>query len=98
MAAAPKAQELNTWDLKSLYFVEDLTGNPQHQECKEFDPGQRPIGRKIQVIFKDGETMVGPPKATSAVAQDSFLCLPIPHRISTAATVVTSAIRNIAFI
>jgi len=62
MAAAPKAQELNTWDLKSLYFVEDLTGNPQHQECKEFDPGQRPIGRKIQVIFKDGETMVGPPR------------------------------------
>jgi len=50
---------VQTKDLKALFFVKDFKGNPQHWECKEFDPSRPPVGRKIKVVFKDGEVMVG---------------------------------------
>ena len=97
-APAPKAQELNTADLKALYFVKDLTGNPQHQERKEFDPGQRPIGRKIQVIFKDGETMVGTTQGYQR-GRPGFFVVPADATSNIdRCYVVTSAAKNIAFI
>jgi hypothetical protein len=46
-------------DLKAVFFVRDFSGNPQHNERKEFAPDQRPPGRKVQVEFKDGEILVG---------------------------------------
>lgn len=44
-------------DLKAVFFVRDFEGNPQHTEGKEF---VRPLtGRKLKVLFADGETLVG---------------------------------------
>lgn len=45
--------------LKALFFVKEFAGDPQHKERKEFDPAHPPLGRKIRVVFKDGETLVG---------------------------------------
>jgi hypothetical protein len=43
-------------DLKALFFVKDFAGNPVHDES----PGAAPLpGRKIEIIFSDGERMVG---------------------------------------
>ena len=46
-------------DLKALFFVKDLTGNPGYQEVQEFEPGKPVPGRKIRVVFGDGELLVG---------------------------------------
>jgi hypothetical protein len=43
--------------LKAVFFVRDLKGSPDHQESKTFD--QPMAGRKIRVLFKDGEELVG---------------------------------------
>ena len=45
-------------DLKALFFVRDLRGNPQYKDRKEFvhPPG---YGRRVRVEFGDGEEMFG---------------------------------------
>jgi len=45
--------------LKALFFVKDLDGNPQYDELRDFDPAQPLVGRRIRVVFKDGEVLVG---------------------------------------
>jgi hypothetical protein len=45
-------------DLKAVFFVKDFGGNKDHKEAKGPDnlPGS---GKKIRVVFKDGETISG---------------------------------------
>ncbi len=45
-------------ELKALFFVRDLRGDPTYQERKEFvhRPG---YGRRARVVFHDGEEMLG---------------------------------------
>jgi len=51
--------EINTQDLKALFFVKDFGGDGQHVEGNEFDPSAPPSGRKIKVVFNDGEILLG---------------------------------------
>jgi hypothetical protein len=46
-------------DLKALFFVKDLAGNPKHVERKEFDTVKTVAGKKIRIVFTDGEVMIG---------------------------------------
>jgi len=54
-----KPVEINTKDLKAIFFVKDFAGDPQHVKRNEFGPAHPPGGRKIRVEFKDGEVLVG---------------------------------------
>lgn len=54
-----KPVEVRTAELKAVFFVRDFGGDAQHEERKAFDPAAHVIGRKIQVIFRDGELLVG---------------------------------------
>jgi len=51
--------EIHMTELKALFFVKDLTGDPQHVERNVFDPARPPAARKIKAVFKDGEVLVG---------------------------------------
>lgn len=55
----PKPVKIQVGDLKAVFFVKDLVGNPSYKEQKEFDPATPTVGRKIRVQFKDGEVLVG---------------------------------------
>jgi len=47
-------------DLKAVYFVRDFAGDPKYRERKQFLDGEKPPqGRKVEVVFKDGERLVG---------------------------------------
>ena len=46
-------------DLKAIFFVKDFAGRPEYQPRQEFDPSSPVVGRKIKVVFKDGEVLVG---------------------------------------
>jgi hypothetical protein len=54
-----KPRQISISDLKAIFFVKDFDGNPDYDEKKEFDPGKPILGRKISVLFKDGELLVG---------------------------------------
>ena len=58
-AAGSRPTEVQTKDLKALFFVRDLAGNPQHADRNEFDPARPAVGRRIRVQFNDGEILVG---------------------------------------
>lgn len=61
-ASAPveaKPLEIHTKDLKALFFVKDFAGDPQRVDRNEFDPSRPLPGRRIRVVFKDGEIVVG---------------------------------------
>lgn len=46
-------------DLKALFFVKDFAGKPDYTPKNEFDEGRASAGRRIKVVFGDGETLVG---------------------------------------
>lgn len=54
-----KPRQISISDLKAIFFVKDFGGNPDYNEKKDFDPGNHLLGRKIAVLFKDGELLIG---------------------------------------
>jgi hypothetical protein len=54
-----KPVEVSTKDLKALFFVKDFAGDPDREKRNDFDPANPPAGRRIRVVFKDGEVLVG---------------------------------------
>ena len=46
-------------DLKAIFFVRDYAGNPAHRPKNQYDASKPVIGRKIRVVFEDGEVIVG---------------------------------------
>ena len=63
--------EINTEKLKSLFFVKDLTGdNGRVDTYDEVIPGG---GRKIQIRFTDGETLIGYSQGYSPTRQGFFI-------------------------
>jgi hypothetical protein len=54
-----KPLEVQVGELKAIFFVKDYAGHPEHEEANAFDPAKPAMGRKLRVVFKDGETLVG---------------------------------------
>ena len=58
--SSQQAIEVTVNDLKAVYFVRDFVGDPEYRERKKFLDGEKPPqGRKVEVIFKDGEVLAG---------------------------------------
>ena len=56
-AAAPV--EVRMEDLKAVFFVKDLAGDPRRAEPAEPSTPRPAAGRRIRVVFKDGEVLEG---------------------------------------
>jgi hypothetical protein len=62
LADAPKGTKptpVSVKDLKAVFFVKDFAGRPDYTPTNEFQGDKPPAGRKIKVVFVDGETIVG---------------------------------------
>jgi hypothetical protein len=46
-------------ELKAIFFVKDFDGNPAYDERRQFSDGEKAQGRKMEILFKDGEKLVG---------------------------------------
>ena len=53
-----EGQRVDFKDLKALFFVRDLHGNPLYKERRGF-AGPTGYGRRVVVKFQDGEEMLG---------------------------------------
>jgi hypothetical protein len=59
---APSAAEPLTvmvGELKALFFVKDFEGQAGREKCKDFDASRPAPGRRIRVVFNDGEELMG---------------------------------------
>ena len=90
--------ELTTAGLKAIFFVKDFTGNPDHQDSKEFDSSKPIIGRKIRVVFSDGELLVGTTQGYQPGRPGFFVVPADPASNIERCFVVTAATREVSFV
>jgi hypothetical protein len=90
--------ELHVKDLKALFFVKDLVGDPKHVRVNQFDPAHPPTGRKISVTFKDGEVLVGTTTGYQKGRPGFFLVPADAGANMERCYVVTAATREVKFI
>lgn len=57
--ARTKAVRVELEELKALFFVRALEGNPGYEERKVPTATRKPLGRLLRITFLDGETLVG---------------------------------------
>ena len=99
-AAAPGTGpvEIHVKDLKALFFVKDYAGDPKRVERMEFDPTRPPAGRRLRVVFNDGEVMVGTTQGYQPGRQ-GFFVIPADTGANTERCYVVSAsTKEVAFL
>ena len=72
-----KHSEVLLKDLKAIFFVKDFSGNREYRESQMSDVPPR--GRKIQVTFHDGETLVGSSQAYN-LKNPGFFLFPVDEK------------------
>ncbi len=82
-------------ELKAIFFVRDLTGTPSRKKKNEFDPAKPVMGKKITVVFADGETLVGTTQGYQPGRPGFFMVPADPDSNTERCYVVAAATRSI---
>ena len=90
--------EIAIVELKALFFVRDFTGNPHYNERKEFAATKTPAGRKLEVSFKDGETLVGSTMGYDKKRQGFFLFPADPLSNNQKVYVVNASVKSARYL
>lgn len=93
-----KVIEVQLKDLKAVFFVRDFIGKPSYDEKKDFLEGQKVIGRKVRVSFKDGEVLIGSSVGCDPKRQGFFLFPADPETNNLKAYAVMSAVSKVEFL
>jgi hypothetical protein len=97
-AGGAESVEIRTKDLKALFFVKDFMGDPEYAERKAFDPARPTAGRRIKVVFEDGEVLVGTTTGYQPGRPGFFLEPADANSNNERCYVVTSAAEEINFL
>jgi hypothetical protein len=84
--------------LKAVFFVRDFAGNPMHEERKEYKEGEKPQGRKVEVMFKDGEVLVGTTLGYDPSRPGFFIFPADPKSNNVRVFVVSTAVKKVRFL
>jgi hypothetical protein len=96
--ADAKPAEVLVAQLKALFFVKTFEGNPDHEEPSDFPETKAGAGRRIRVIFKDGEIMAGTTQGFDR-ARPGFFVVPVdPGSNNERCFVVTAATDKVLFV
>jgi hypothetical protein len=82
--------------LKAVFFVKDFDGDPAYRE--EHDMERRGFGRKMRVLFRDGETIIGYTQGFSPARQGFILFPGDPGSNNDRIFIVTAATEEINFL
>ena len=82
-------------DLKAIFFVQDFEGNAQYNERKNYGEGDKAQGKKVEVTFADGETLVGSTMGYDPNRQGFFLFPVDPKSNNMRVYAVTSAVKQV---
>jgi hypothetical protein len=82
--------------LKAIFVVRDFAGNPQYDERKKYENGEKPSGVKLEVTFVDGEVMVGSTMLSyDPKRQGNFIIPADPKSNNLRVFVVSSAVKSV---
>lgn len=89
--------ELQCKQLKAVFFVRDFAGDPQRVDTRGFPPGPGDpnLGKKVAVVFKDGELLCGYTLTFSPDKNGFFLSPAYPSTNNIRVCVFTHATREI---
>lgn len=85
-------------ELKAIFFVKDFEGNPDYQDHKNYEPDKPIAGKRIKVVFKDGELLVGTTQGYQPGRPGFFL---VPTDVNSnieRCFVVTASTQEISFV
>jgi len=82
--------------LKGVFFVKDYEGSPGYRE--RYDIGIKGLGKKVEVRFKDGETIIGYTSGFSPGKPGLFLFPADPHSNAERIFAITAATEEITFV
>lgn len=85
-------------ELKAVFFVKDHAGNSQYHERKEFDGNKPAPGRKIKVVFQDGEILIGTTQGYQPGRSGFFIIPADPRSNNDRCYIVSSATKEVSFI
>lgn len=92
------AEKVFIKDLKAVFFVRDLIGDPLYKERKEYLEGEKPPGQKVEVTFEDGEVLVGSTLDYEPKRQGFFFTPADPMSNNIKVFTVTSAVKHVHFL
>lgn len=87
--------EVRHAELKAIFFVRDFLGNREHQKSNRFDPVKPAPGRKIRVVFADGEVLVGTTQGYQPNRPGFFLAPADPASNNERCFVIAAATREV---
>jgi small nuclear ribonucleoprotein (snRNP)-like protein len=93
-----KPIEVQIAEVKAIFFVKDFMGDRERKKGQEFPTGKPVVGRKIRVIFQDGETLVGTTQGYDANRPGFFVIPADPSSNNDRCFVVTRATKQVSFI
>ncbi len=97
-AADANTIEIVIAELKAVFFVKDLAGNPAYNPKLEFETGKPVTGRKVKVKFKDGETMIGTTTGYEPTRTGFFLVPADPNENNERVFVVLAATEDVGLL
>ena len=98
LPAPEHRRSIQLGDLKALFFVKDFAGRPSHKTRNEFAQDRAIPGRKIQVVFKDGETLVGTTQGYQPGRPGFFMVPADPDANTERCYVVAASTRSITLL
>ena len=93
-----EGQEVFISDLKAVFFVRDFHGDNSREDRKHFLSGNLMSGRKVQVLFKDGEVLVGSTAGYDRHRPGFFVFPADPRSNNIRVYVVMAAIKDVHFL
>jgi hypothetical protein len=83
-------------ELKAVFFVRDLAGNPARQDGQKFPSGDTTVGPHVEVRFRDGEVMVGTADSPTTDPLGFFL-IPADHESNNLRVYVVAAATRVVY-
>lgn len=97
-AVGAKPLEVRISALKAVYFVRSLQGDPNHRKTNEFPPFAPNSGRRVEVVFKDGEILDGITHGYQPGRSGFFLVPADPLSNNERCFVVVSATKSVGYL
>lgn len=91
-----EVREVPLMNLKAVFFVKDFEGDPDYRE--RTDAERSGLGKRIEVEFKDGETLVGYSQGYTPNRPGFFIFPADPESNNDRIFVLTAATKSVRFV